>query len=60
MDISLSALSIGASSIDTSNAVGLAMVKKSLEGMEQNGDSLKKMLELSVNPQLGQNIDYSV
>ena len=60
MDISLSALSVNASSIDTSNTIGLAMVKKSLESIEQNGDSLTKMMEYSVTPYLGQNIDYSV
>lgn len=60
MDMTLSALSIGASSIDTSNTIGLAMVKKSLESIEQNGDNLTKMMEASVTPYLGQNIDYTV
>lgn len=59
MDVTLSTLSIGASSIDTSNAIGLAMVAKSLEAIEQNGDALTKlMLESSVTPHLGQNIDF--
>lgn len=60
MDISLSSLSIGAASIDTSSTVGLAMVKKSLESIEQSGDSITKMMEASVTPHIGQNIDYSV
>jgi len=60
MDMSLSALSIGASSIDTSSSVGIALVKKSLESIEANGDSLAKMMEASVTPYLGQNIDYTV
>lgn len=60
MDMTLSALSIGASSIDTGNTVGLMMVKKSLESIEQNGDNLTKMMEASVTPHLGQNIDYTV
>lgn len=60
MDMSLSALSIGASAIDTSDYIGIAMVKKSLEAIEDSGDSLTKMMEASVNPHLGQNIDYSV
>ncbi len=60
MDMTLSALSIDASSIDTSNTIGLAMVKKSLESIEENGDSLTKMMEASVMPYLGQNIDYTV
>lgn len=60
MDMTLSALSINASSIDTSNTIGLAMVKKSLEGIEENGESLTKLMEASVTPYLGQNIDYTV
>ena len=60
MDMTLSALSVNASSIDTGSAVGLAMVKKSLESIEANGDSLTKMREASVTPYLGQNIDYTV
>ncbi|MGN0160281.1 MAG: YjfB family protein [Lachnospiraceae bacterium] len=60
MDISLSALSIGASAIDTGNTIGIAMVKKSLESIEQSGDNLTKMMEASVNPHIGQNIDYSI
>lgn len=60
MDMTLSALSIDASSIDTGSSVGLAMVKKSLESIETNGDSLTKMMEASVMPYLGQNIDYTV
>ncbi|MCR5215739.1 MAG: YjfB family protein [Lachnospiraceae bacterium] len=60
MDLNISALSIGANSINTNNTVGLAMVKKSMEAMEQSGDNMKKMMEASVNPNVGQKIDYSV
>lgn len=60
MDMTLSALSVNASSIDTNSTIGLAMVKKSLESIEANGDSLTKMMEASVTPYLGQNIDYTV
>lgn len=60
MDISLSALSIGASSIDTSNQIGVAMMKKSLDSIEQGGEGLNKLMEASVTPYLGQNIDYTV
>lgn len=60
MDMTLSALSISASAIDTGNSVGLAMVRKSLESIEANGDSLTRMMEASVTPYLGQNIDYTV
>lgn len=60
MDMSLSALSIGASSMDTSNTIGLMMVKKSLEAIEQSGANLTKITEATVTPHLGQNIDYTV
>ena len=60
MDMTLSALSINTASIDTSSSVGIALVKKSLESIEANGDSLTKMMEASVTPYLGQNIDYTV
>ncbi len=57
MDIS--ALSISLSSISTSNDIGVAVLAKSLDVMDAEGDSLKKMMELSVNPSVGGNIDIS-
>ncbi len=60
MDMSISSLAIGASSINTNSTVGLAMVKKSLEAMDTEGDAMRKMMEASVNPDIGQNIDYTV
>lgn len=60
MDMSISSMAIGASSINTSSTVGLAMVKKSLEAMDNEGDGMRKMMEASVNPNIGQNIDYTV
>lgn len=60
MDMSISSLAIGASSIDTNSTVGLAMVKKSLEAIDTEGDAMRKMMEASVNPDIGQNIDYTV
>lgn len=60
MDMSLSALSIGASAIDTNNSIGIAMVKKSLEAIDESGENLTKMMEASVTPYLGQNIDFSI
>lgn len=60
MDMSISSLAIGASSIDTDSSIGLIMVKKSLEAMDGTGENIRKLLEASVNPDVGQNIDYSV
>ncbi|MDD6797901.1 MAG: YjfB family protein [Bacteroides sp.] len=54
------ALSVSLSSIQTNNDIGVAVLAKSLDMMDVQGDSLKKMMELSVNPNVGQNIDFSV
>ena len=58
MDIS--ALSIALNSIQTSNDIGIAVLAKNLDVMNTEGDALTKMMELSVNPGIGQNIDYLV
>lgn len=60
MDMSISSLAINANSINTGSTVGLAMVKKSLEAMDTEGEGVRQMLEASVNPSVGQNIDYTV
>ncbi len=40
--------------------IGIALLDKSLENLETMGDGMKHMMELSVNPDLGANIDISV
>ena len=42
------------------NDVQVAVLKKSLDTLESNGDGLTKMMEASVTPNLGQNIDIRV
>lgn len=54
------ALSIALNSIQTSNDIGIAVLAKNLDVMNTEGDALTKMMELSVNPVIGQNIDYLV
>lgn len=54
------ALSIALNSIQTSNDIGIAVLAKDLDVMNTEGDALTKMMELSVNPGIGQNIDYLV
>lgn len=58
MDIA--ALSMQASSLQASDMVSVAVFKKTLETMEGTEASLIKMMEQSVNPNLGQNIDLRV
>ena len=42
------------------NDVQVAVLKKSLDTLETTGDDLTKMMEASVTPNLGQNIDISI
>ena len=58
MDIA--ALSMQASAIQASDMVSVAVFKKTLETMEGTEQNMIKMMEQSVNPNLGQNIDLRV
>lgn len=40
--------------------IGVALLDMSLDNLETLGDGMKRMMELSVNPGLGANIDISV
>lgn len=55
MDIA--GLSTNLSTINVVNDVQVAVLRQSLE---TSGDSLTKMMEASVNPELGQNIDIRI
>lgn len=57
MDIA--GLSTNLSTINVVNDVQVAVLRQSLDTLETSGDSLTKMMEASVNPELGQNISYS-
>lgn len=52
MDISLSV-----SDSKNMNAIDISMLKKALDTVEVNGDMITQMMEQSVNPNLGANID---
>jgi hypothetical protein len=58
MDIA--ALSIQTAAINTSDMVSVAVLKKTLETIEGSGENMIKMMEQSVQPNLGQNIDLRV
>ena len=45
---------------DINNDIQVAMLKKSLDTIETSGADLTKMMEASVTPELGQNIDISI
>ena len=40
--------------------IGIAMLSKSLDTLEDTGEDMVKMMERSVYPNLGQNIDATV
>ncbi len=47
------------SAAKTSNAVGTAMLSKALDTQDETGAAMIKMMEHSVNPAVGGNIDIS-
>lgn len=58
MDIA--SLSTAMSTQNILNDVNVAMLSKSLDTVEDMGDGMVKIMESSVTPYLGQNIDYYV
>lgn len=58
MDIA--SLSTALSMSQVNNDVGILMLSKQLDTAEAAGDSMIKMMELSVNPHIGANIDVSI
>lgn len=58
MDIA--SLSTALSMSQVNNDVGVLMLGKQLDTVEVMGDSMIKMLEQSVTPHLGANIDISI
>ena len=58
MDIA--SLSTAMSTQNILNDVSVAMLSKSLDTVEDMGDGMVKIMESSVSPYLGQNIDYYV
>lgn len=44
----------------SSPAIGMAVLSKTLDSVEQSGMNMIKMMEQSVNPNLGKNIDMRV
>ena len=45
------------SNANTSSAIGMKLLDKALDMDQANGEALTQMLERSVNPLVGQNID---
>lgn len=56
----ISSLSIAMSNQRVNNDMQVAVLSKNLDTMEEMGDGIQKMMEASVTPYLGQNVDYLV
>lgn len=55
MDIAMTSMLMNQTSV--MNNVNTALLSMGLDSAEQSGDNLVKMMEQSVNPNLGQTID---
>ncbi len=58
MDIA--ALSVLKSQASISQSVGLAVTKLAMDKAMENSEALNKMMELSVNPNIGRNFDVKI
>lgn len=57
---SLSSTNISLSGTNKMDIIDISMLKKTLNSVEANGDMLTKMMEQSVNPFVGTNIDIKL
>lgn len=55
--MNITALSVSLTSADVNTQISAAVLGKSLDTVEDMGDGMIKMMEQSVYPNLGQNID---
>ena len=55
--IGSSGISLSVSGTSNMNAIDTALLRKSLDAVETNGAMLTQMMEQSVNPNIGANID---
>jgi hypothetical protein len=60
MYMDIAALSTSMAMTDVANQASIRVLSMSLDDLETAGDGLRKMMEMSVNPGLGANIDVSV
>ncbi|MBR1815690.1 MAG: YjfB family protein [Lachnospiraceae bacterium] len=54
---SLGMTNLSVTDTQTMNAVDIAMLKKSLDTVETGGEMITQMMERSINPNIGGNID---
>ena len=54
---SVGSIGLSVSDVDSMNMIDISILKKSLVAVEKNVDFLIQMIEQSINPNLGSNID---
>lgn len=60
VNMTIGGITTNISTSNVSNDIQVAMLKKSLDTVANTGSELTKMMEASVTPSIGQNIDISV
>lgn len=60
LTMDIAALSVAKQASSTQSAASIMLLSKTLDTEKQMGDNFIKMMEQSVNPNLGQNIDIRV
>lgn len=58
--VDIAAYSIAHTSMDIMSQVSVAVLDKTLEMQQMMGDHLTKLMEMSVNPSVGGNIDVRI
>lgn len=58
--IGINNAAVAVKSADVTNQVSVAVAAKSLDQIEETGEGIKKMMEMSVQPNLGSRFDASV
>ena len=58
--MTISSLPISTNTPLSNTPIGMAVLSKSLDSLEQSGQGLIQMMEQSVTPNLGKNIDIQV
>ncbi len=56
----LSSTNISISDTGSMNMIDISLLKKSLDSVEVTGDMITKMMEQSVNPNIGANVDVRI
>lgn len=60
MNMDITAVAAAIPTMNLGNAIAAKVAKLAMDQMETAGDGMKKIMEMSVNPNLGANIDISI